>query len=503
MTALLDRPRLTIELEGTSLGAALGRAVSAALVRQVLAAPAVAEIDLAEPPEDALEGVRHGQALVLRVVDGGAALFEGAIVGIEYRHDAAHGRTVRLRAYDALHKARGRRRARVLENVSAASLAREIAGELALGCEVHHEPPERARVIQNGESDLELLVRLTAEASLYPTLRDGALHLLALDGYGDELPMRLGRELHEVKVSLTSERALAKAEAVGWDASTLRAFRQTVPLARQDAFEMHDTGLGSGGEEALRLLLNHIVDGAGEAEALAQGEMDRAAALSAHAAGVAVGDPRLAPGRPIRLEGVADRAAGRYVITEAVHRFETGTGYVTEFATSPPERPVRAHGPVATVGTVLAIDDPEGLGRCRVKLGGLGDVETGWLQVLLPGAGAAKGLAVLPDPEDQVLVLFPQGDPARGFVLGGLYGERRLPRGVNVKTARPFVLRTAGGQGLELGSNAALARLSTKSGSLLELLPGRARLASATDLVIEAPGRTITIRADAVKLERG
>ena len=65
MTALLDRPRLTIELEGTSLGAALGRAVSSAQVRRELAAPAESEIDLADPPEDALEGVRHGQALVL------------------------------------------------------------------------------------------------------------------------------------------------------------------------------------------------------------------------------------------------------------------------------------------------------------------------------------------------------------------------------------------------------------------------------------------------------
>ena len=123
-------------------------------------------------------------------------------------------------------------------------------------------------------------------------------------------------------------------EAVGWDAGTLRAFRQTVPLARQDAFEMHETGLGSGGEEGLRLLLNHIVDGAGEAEALAQGEMDRAAALSANAAGTAVGDPRLAPGCPIRLEGIADRAVGRYVITEAVHRFETGDRLAIVVSTS-------------------------------------------------------------------------------------------------------------------------------------------------------------------------
>jgi hypothetical protein len=65
------------------------------------------------------------------------------------------------------------------------------------------------------------------------------------------------------------------------------------------------------------------------------------------------------------------------------------------------------------------------------------------------------------------------------------------------------VLRTAAGQALELSSDSALARLSNSRGSLLELSPGGSRLAAAGDLVVEAPGKTITIRAAAVNFERG
>jgi phage baseplate assembly protein gpV len=119
------------------------------------------------------------------------------------------------------------------------------------------------------------------------------------------------------------------------------------------------------------------------------------------------------------------------------------------------------------------------------------------------GAGDGKGIAALPEIGDDVLVVFPDGDPARGIVLGGVYGQRALPRGARGKKSRPFVLRTGGGQALELASDSALARLSNNRGSLLELTPGGIRVAAAGDLSIEAPGKTITIRAAAVNFEQG
>jgi phage baseplate assembly protein V len=191
------------------------------------------------------------------------------------------------------------------------------------------------------------------------------------------------------------------------------------------------------------------------------------------------------------------------VLTETVHQIDAETGYTVTFSSAPPQPVRRRRTPLVTHGEVAAIDDPDGLGRCRVALTSFGKLPTGWLQVLVPGAGKGKGLAVLPELGDGVMVLLPDGDPAQGFVLGGLYGEQRLPRGAAVQRDRPFVLRTAGGQGLELGRDTPLARLSTSGGSLVELTPRQMRLAAASDLLIEAPGKVITIRADAIRFEQG
>jgi phage baseplate assembly protein gpV len=195
--------------------------------------------------------------------------------------------------------------------------------------------------------------------------------------------------------------------------------------------------------------------------------------------------------------------AGQYVITQALHRFDALGGYTTEFSTAPPQRPPRNRNTSYSIGEVSDTNDPEGFGRCRVKLPAFSGIESGWMPVLVAGAGRGKGLIALPETGDDVLVAFPSGDAAHGIILGGLFGRKRMPRGAARKKGRPFVLRTGGGQCLELSATGGLARLSTSIGSLLELTHATTRLASATDLVIEAPGRKITIRAAAVNFEQG
>jgi uncharacterized protein involved in type VI secretion and phage assembly len=46
----------------------------------------------------------------------------------------------------------------------------------------------------------------------------------------------------------------------------------------------------------------------------------------------------------------------------------------------------------------------------------------------MPGAGNERGLVVLPEVGDEVLVAFDHGDPRRPYVVGGLYnGKDKLP----------------------------------------------------------------------------
>jgi hypothetical protein len=98
--------------------------------------------------------------------------------------------------------------------------------------------------------------------------------------------------------------------------------------------------------------------------------------------------------------------------------------------------------------------------------------------------------------------LLPEGDPARGIVLGGLYGSRRPPGERPEQGARNFTLRTPGGQSLMLDGVESVIRLQTSAGDLLEMTPKGTKLSVTRDLLVEAPGHRLTFRASHVDFEK-
>ncbi len=504
MTSIFANRPLRVRLDGAALDPALGRYAVSAFVRQALNTPAMAELVFADPPTDAVANLRLGVGLTFAVDDTGD-LFEGEITAVEFQQDAAQGRVVRLRALDKLHRARLRQRARAMTDVTVANVASEMAGDLGLDFRCAEHSTTRALIVQHDQNDLDLVVDLARDAGLYLVLEGRELRLISLAGDGDPIPLRMRREIIQARATAGADSLRPWTGAQSWDPSRAVAANARAGLARQDAEELRDGGLTAFPDLGGRTLFNRLAADAAEAESLAQADLDRAVARAVLLDAVVEGDPRLRPGRPVNLEGVGDLVDGRCVITSAVHRFEEARGYVVEISTEPPARPDRPRTPVFTLGRVTDADDPSGLARVRARLPVLGDVETGWMSVLLPGAGAEKGVAILPEPDDDVLVVFPDGDPARGLVLGGLYGERVAPgvRGAGTAGARAFTVRTPGGQVLTLGSVDALARLETRAGGLFEFGPGGSRLRASGDLVIEAPGRRLTIRAAAVAFEEG
>lgn len=499
--APFNQSTLALALAGQAADPGLARLVTEVTVRQELGAPALAEIvfTLIGAPE--LAALTIGTALSLGIGREQATLFEGEISALTYDYGTVGVPLLRVRAYDRLQRLRRTFRPRVLEAVSAADLASALAGEIGLGSTCHGRPETRDHLVQHEQSDFDLLADLAEDAGLYPVLGDGQLVLTGLDGFGDALPLRIGAGLLAFSATLSNDRNVRGTTAAGWNPASAAAFAETSTVSRQDAFEARDVSpnQGAGG---YRQKLNRIEDRAAAVAAMAQSDLDRAVARSILANGEALGDVRLAPGRPVMVSGVADGVAGRHVIASALHQIDARRGYVTSFSTEPPQRGSRPRTPLVTLGLVTDTLDPEARGRCRVQLPALGETLAPWLAVMIAGAGSGKGAAVFPETGDQVLVLCPDGDPAYGVVLGGLYGDKDLPRGFSNQRPRPFVLRTGNGQRLELSSTSAMVRLATSAGSLLELLPGQARLAAASDLVIEAPGKTITFRASFINFER-
>jgi uncharacterized protein involved in type VI secretion and phage assembly len=80
---------------------------------------------------------------------------------------------------------------------------------------------------------------------------------------------------------------------------------------------------------------------------------------------------------------------------------------------------------------VVDIKDPDGQGRVKVKLPWSPDTDDGsyqvWARLAVLMAGNNRGSWFIPDPNDEVLVVFEGGDPRRPYVVGMLWNGKDSP----------------------------------------------------------------------------
>jgi uncharacterized protein involved in type VI secretion and phage assembly len=150
------------------------------------------------------------------------------------------------------------------------------------------------------------------------------------------------------------------------------------------------------------------------------------------------GRPDLMVGDWVQVENVGTRFKGKYLLSEVVHVYTESKGFTTSFRISGQStrglvdtvRPVEKTDWAGSivVGEVTNNNDPDGLGRVKVKFPTLGDtVESWWARIASPSAGKDRGLLMMPIPGDEVLVAFEHGDARRPYVIGSVWNGRAKP----------------------------------------------------------------------------
>lgn len=500
MSAVRTHPRLRIVVDGAAMAPELIRTIATIRVQQRLSLPTLCELTFLDPPDVDLAAIRPGTRLQVRVEGTGTGdrppLFAGELTAREHVYEPERGRELRLRAYDLLHRLRKKQTVSAFAEVTVSDLAEELLRDIDLSLNAEEPGPFFSQLIQHQQSDLELLTTIAGQCGLYLTVRDSVAHLLPLSGIGDATGLHLGRKLLEARVEVNGDPACRSVEAAGWrtshaDSHSGRAAR---PRSGRDVrAEVSPSDVGASGDHTL---LDVPASSAEQAEAFAQAELDRRIAREVVLWGVAEGDPALRPGAKIDVTGLERELEGRYVLAAVTHTIDNALGYLTEFSTDPPAPPVRSQGAIVAPGVVTRVDDPDEQARVRVSLPTYGGVETDWIPVMCAGAGEDKGFIALPDVDDNVIVLCAQSNPARGIVLGGLYGTGGKPdSGVVNGAVRRYSIRTAGGQRVTFDDEHGRLRVENRAGSYIELGPDEARLHAATDLLIEAPGNELVIQA--------
>ncbi|MDQ6522158.1 phage baseplate assembly protein V [Nocardioides sp. LHD-245] len=246
--------------------------------------------------------------------------------------------------------------------------------------------------------------------------------------------------------------------------------------------------------------------------------------------GTALADPRIRPGVALEITDVGP-SSGTYLVTRVEHVYDR-RGFHTTFHTGS-HRPrglvdtlggggrpeARAEG--IQVGIVTNINDPEKLGRVRVKLPSLlgNDVESAWARVSTFDAGNGRGATFLPEVDDEVLVGFEEGSLRRPVVLGSVYGGKnkqpelgRLLGNGQVNTRR---LTSRSGHALEMvdekGKEAVLLKHGRKEMSIkldeasnsltIEAQGGDLKLTNGQATVTLASNGDITIDGAAIKIK--
>ena len=498
-------PQVLVESDGATLSPADLHALTEVRVQQRLSLPTLCELTFRDPPGplSVAQGLSPGTTLRVSVQNHTLPLFEGEVTAVEHVYGPANWREIRVRGYDLLHRLRKQQEVRAHVQVTVEDLARELTAGAGLSVQAEESGPLWQLLIQHNQSNFELLQEVAARCGLYMAVRQDTLHLLTLRGIGDPVPLSLGESLLEARIELNGDLACRTVTATGWDALLAETHESSASdprVGRDVAAEVSPENVGGDGR---REIVGEVAQDDTHASGLAHAELDLRVAGEVTLWGIAEGNPLLRPGTRVEVSGLAAELTGGYVLTSVTHTIDSRMAFISEISSAPlPARP-RPKGVGVTPAEVTQLDDPEELGRVRAKLLTYAEVETGWMGVLALGAGEGKGLVILPNVGDRVLVLFSQEDPAQGVVLGGLYGARgAYDPGVVGGSVKRNTLRTSGGQLVLLDDEHNIVRLENGDGSYVAFAPERVSLHAATDLEIEAPGKAIVIRGMTIDFQR-
>jgi uncharacterized protein involved in type VI secretion and phage assembly len=238
----------------------------------------------------------------------------------------------------------------------------------------------------------------------------------------------------------------------GWDAASAQAIVATAtPGATQSTPGISRDDVASTLGSGTAMIVDHPVADQGHATAIAESTASRVANLYVEGEGRVDGMPSLAPGATVHISGVGASFSGTYALSGVRHVLRAETGYDTFFEIAGREdrsllglAGSGARGGAGeggwmhriVVGLVTNNEDPDGLGRVRVKYPVLDDGTEGWwARLVIPGAGQGRGIVAVPLVGDEVLVAFEHGSEQHPYVLGSVYNG----------TAKPATLATTDG----------------------------------------------------------
>jgi phage protein D/phage baseplate assembly protein gpV len=372
-------------------------------------------------------------------------LVKGEITALEPCFSSDNMATMTVRGYDKAHRLHRGKKTRTFLQKTDSSLAQTIAGETGLSAQVDATSVTYDWVLQNNQTNMEFLQARAERIGYQVWSSEGTLYFKKGDtvlGEGPELIY--GDNLRSFQPCYTVSGQADKMTVKSWDPKGKAAISsQKTPNAGLNQGGLGKTGgaaASSAFSSAETIITDRPVFTAAEAEALATGLSNDISRDFVQAEGLCYGHPDVKAGWQITIKNVGTRFSGKYRVTSATHIYNVD-GYQTQFSITGRHPSTLSHlldsgddhgqaqGLVQGVVTALVtnLNDPDDLGRVKVKYAWLGEIESWWARLAAPMAGAQRGFLYLPEINDEVLIAFEHGDVHRPYIIGALWSSTDNP----------------------------------------------------------------------------
>jgi len=431
--------------------------------------------------------------------EGGTShtLIKGEITAIEPDFGTGTKASLLVRGYDRSHRLYRGTQSRAYLQTTDSDLANRIAQEAGLQAEVDSTTEVYEHVLQHNQTCMEFLRERAQRIGYEFFVQDETLYFRQPSQDNGTLELEWGEKLQNFKPRLTLVEQVDEVIVKGWDPQA----RQTIIGQATRGEAEPEIGQGQSGaqlasaafDSARRVVVDRAVNSQADADTLAQSICDEISGAFVEAEGTCYGQPELRAGKSVRITSLGQKFSGTYFVTAASHIYRAGAPYLTTFSISG-RRPETLYALLESPsrqatefwGAVVGI----------VKFPWLSDdVESDWARLVGTGAGADRGFFCLPEVNDEVLVVFEQGDMDRPYVIGDLWnGEDEPPLSaeaavengrVHKRTFKTrvghtltfiddgsdegIVLETAGGHKLILSDDQQKVTLQTSGGHVLTL----------------------------------
>ncbi|MCU7727317.1 VgrG-related protein [Actinoplanes sp. KI2] len=368
----------------------------------------------------------------------------GEVTAISVEPGASGRHELILTGFDLTHRLARAPKSRSFQKVTDADIASRIAGEYGLDADVDATGATHDYVLQAGESDYAFLRRRAARIGFDVWVSEKTFHFKKTPRSTATPPKLVyGKNLSRFSTRFSAAERSDEVEIRGWDNLGKEAI-----TGRSDTTDLGtDAPAAEELSAAARRAFGRVKRNAGqfpvkdqaEADALAGSLLLRASGEEVVLRGEAAGDPLIGAGAKVHLEGIGSRLTGAYRVTGVEHSWGAAHPYLTRFVCGGKEpagiadltttgAPEKRGWTGLVVGIVTNNDDPEKLGRVRVKFPTLTqNDESAWSRVATPGGGKQRGLQWIPEVDDEVLVGFELDDTARPVILGGLWNRKDAP----------------------------------------------------------------------------